>query len=418
MQPITCNLCNLDPGPQQEKRMVYHLLNEPFSTTAGVALSRVVADMLRFDEKSAVFCPNTDGTWGYSPDRVFVIPALRALTKQVRGSNMRGWRYFPYPVRRVVIAYLFRLLLGRLNKGDVVWCHNWPYVAEALVHEIHGRGALLIYHAHNSIRSYAGRNLFDAMNADAFIFNSRAMQEEALSLVASLRNTHVVHNGADEHLFHPPAAPHTEVLGTPTILFVGRLLPIKGVHVLVEAMRILAAEEVDCICKIVGSAHAGATSAQQTSYIRSLHRDAPKNVEYLGFRSATDIAKEYRMADVFCCPSTWEEPFGLVNIEAMASGLPVVASAVGGIREIAAEGGFLLVPPDSASALASSLKRLVLDRDLRKDLAAAGLSSFNRRFTSKAVVGRYYEVADALRLQALLTDAIGHSHSNPPGPLG
>jgi glycosyltransferase involved in cell wall biosynthesis len=107
---------------------------------------------------------------------------------------------------------------------------------------------------------------------------------------------------------------------------------------------------------------------------------------------ATEIAQEYRGADILCCPSICQEAFGKANIEAMACSIPVVATRVGGIPEIAAEGGLLLVNPNSAQELADSLQSLIEDKDLRKKLGREGFASFRRRFTWEINVKRYNEI--------------------------
>lgn len=361
--------------------MVYHLLGEPFSAYTGLALSSFVANMMRFDERSVVVCSQADDTWGFRADRILVKPQLRILAAVIRGSTMRGWRFLPLSIRRQIICRMFGSVLSQLKSEDIVWCHNWPYVAEALEPAIHARGAKLIYRAHNTLAPYAAQGLFKSFTPDAFVFNSEAMRQEALELMPYLKNTYAVHNGADEALFHPLPAGATRNRPVPIVLYVGRLVPQKGVHVLIEAMEILQQRNVQVLCKVVGSSHAGGSQSKMTAYVKSLHNCRPPNVQFEGFRAATEIAQEYRAADVFCCPSTWQEPFGNVNVEAMASGIPVVATRVGGIPEIAAEGGIVLVEPGSAVKLADALQKLIEDQDLRQRVAADGLASFRRRFT-------------------------------------
>jgi spore coat protein SA len=376
--------------------VVYHLLDEPFSAYTGLALSSFVANMMRFDECSVVVCPQADDTWGFTEGRILVKPQLRILAAVIRGSKMRGWRFLPRSIRRQMICSMFGSILSRLKSEDIVWCQNWPYVGEALEPAIHSRGAKLIYRAHNSLAPYTARGLFKSFTADALVFNSEAMRQEALKLMPYLKNTCTIHNGADEALFYPLPKAAARNQDAPVILFVGRLDPSKGVHVLVEAMRILLASNVRATCKIVGSSHAGGSSSKATAYVKSLHESPPPNVQFLGFRAATDIAQEYRAADIVCCPSIWQEPFGNVNIEAMACGVPVVATRVGGIPEIAADGGVFLVEPDSAAELANALRRLLLDEELRARIGAEGLKSFRRRFTWDAIVRQHKELVDSL----------------------
>jgi glycosyltransferase involved in cell wall biosynthesis len=130
--------------------------------------------------------------------------------------------------------------------------------------------------------------------------------------------------------------------------------------------------------------------------VESLLNSSPSNVKFEGHRSARRIAEKYREADILCCPSIWQEPFGNVNIEAMASGIPVVATRVGGIPEIAAEGGVLLVEPNSAVGLADALQRLVEDKELRMEVAAKGLKAFHRRYTWAAVCRQYQEIMESI----------------------
>jgi spore coat protein SA len=377
--------------------MIYYIVGEPFSACTGLALANIAANLMRFDKSSVVVCPEADDTWGFSEDRIVVIPQLGLLAAEIRGSSMRGWRFIPSRLRRRLICHLFGSVLSRLKSEDIIWCYNWPYVAEALEPETHSKGAKLIYHAQNSLAPYVERALFKSFTPDALVFNSEAMRHEALRLMPYLQNTCTIHNAADETLFYPTGGDTARDHTVPTILYVGRLVPAKGVHVLIEAMRILYQWKVDAICKVVGSSHAGGRRSKTTAYIRSLEKRRPPNVKFEGFRAATEIAQEYRAADIFCCPSIWQEPFGTVNVEAMASGVPVVATRVGGIPEIAAEGGVILVEPDSAFELADALRRLILDKALRAKVGAEGLESFRRRFTWTAIARQHRELIDSLR---------------------
>ena len=91
-----------------------------------------------------------------------------------------------------------------------------------------------------------------------------------------------------------------------------------------------------------------------------LERTRPGNTELVGYKSGSEFANLLRQADIFCCPSIWDDPFPLAPLEAMAAGLPVVASRTGGIPEALAYGGGLLVPPNDVVALAAALQKLIV----------------------------------------------------------
>ena len=372
--------------------MIYHLLTElePLSVSTGGALSKDVANILLHDPMRKAVCISTDGTWGFAQDRLFVPPLL------TRYRKIRGRRFLPLWIHRPLLRFVFRPLLEKLREGDLVWCHNQPFFAAALEEEIHKRRAKLVYHAHDGNANYAVRNAFASFTADAYIFVSNALRERWLSLFPGLKNTHAVHNGADQELFYP--APKAKKNDIPVILYVGRLNPEKGVHVLIEAMKILEKRGVQAVCRIVGAVLAD--KDKTNLYKKKLFQSSPSCVRFEGRRSARKIGDEYRSADILCCPSVWQEPFGNVNIEAMACGIPVAASRVGGIPEIASEGGVILVEPNCAVELADALQKLVEDKVLRAKVAAEGLSSFRRRFTWAAIFKQYQEVTDDLCREA------------------
>ena len=327
---------------------------------------------------------------GLGQSEILSIPELRFYAK------LKGRFFYPLRMTGPFFRHVLRPLLSRLKAGDIVWCHSQPFLAAALEAVIHAKGAKLIYHSASPFTIYPSLSLFQSFTADAYIFTSEAMRQEALRLVPELANTHAIHNGADETLFYP-AAGKRPLNPVPVILYVGRLHPEKGVHVLMAAMRILQERKVAAVCRVVGSSFSG--GSKPTAYVKSLVKDRPANVEFKDFQIRTEIAEEYRSADILCCPSIFQEPFGSVNVEGMACGIPVVASRVGGIPEIAAEGGVLLVEPDSAVELADALQKLVQDEDLRVKVAAQGLSSFRRRFTWPTIVKGYEGVRDALSLE-------------------
>jgi glycosyltransferase involved in cell wall biosynthesis len=116
-------------------------------------------------------------------------------------------------------------------------------------------------------------------------------------------------------------------------------------------------------------------------------------VRFLGWLAPSELDAAYRRAAIVAVPSLWPEPFGMVGLEAMARGRPVIATATGGIPEWLADGETgLLTPPGDVRALASALQRLLDDPGLRARMGAAGAEHIRRRFTANAHIARIEEV--------------------------
>lgn len=147
------------------------------------------------------------------------------------------------------------------------------------------------------------------------------------------------------------------------VLFAGRIIPTKGIHVLMRAMQIVARRYPGCVLVIAGGADFG--TKRQTFYMKKLQALSQKSKFKTIFLKAVKHATMpdyYLAADVLVCPSTESEAFGLVNVEAMAAGLPVVGSNVGGIPEVVASSqSGLLVPPKAYLALSKALSTVLGD---------------------------------------------------------
>jgi phosphatidylinositol alpha-mannosyltransferase len=157
-------------------------------------------------------------------------------------------------------------------------------------------------------------------------------------------------------------------LGGPVkILFLGRLEPRKGTLVLLQAFNLIKKERVAAELIIAGK---GPDEAVLHEYA---FRHAIRDVTFLGGVEENQKLTLFQSADIFCAPSLHGESFGIVIAEAMASGKPVVAAANAGYRTIlTGEAAAFLTPPGDAAALASALKRLVLQPQLRQQLGCWG----------------------------------------------
>jgi phosphatidyl-myo-inositol alpha-mannosyltransferase len=201
--------------------------------------------------------------------------------------------------------------------------------------------------------------------------------------------TAVIPNGVDlsrfagDHTAGPPAGRALRVL------FVGRFgEPRKGFSSLLDAAALLAGQGRPVEVSVVGDGPVE----------RFASRAERLGIRFLGRLPDGELAERYRTSDVFCAPSLGGESFGMVLVEAMAAGCPVVASAIPGYAE-AARGAALLVPPGDPAALAAALARAGQDEALRARLRARGQARADALCWSRiaARVLHVYETATTAR---------------------
>ena len=276
------------------------------------------------------------------------------------------------------------LLPAALTRAQVVHAHHFrsvPTRMSAVTARVLGAGTAVTDHGLLG-RTWGGlvHRLFDR-----FLAVSRCSAE---LLGAPPARTQVIYGGADTRRFTPvPGADRDGVL------FVGRLTPHKGIDRLIRALPAGAG------LRIGGSAGHDPRPPER-DYPALLHRLAQDHdVTFLGPVPDADLPGLYRRAAVLALPSVdrtcygrhvpVSELLGLVALEAMASGTPVVASRIGGLAEVVVDGetGFL-VPPGDTEALGDRLARLLSDRRLAARLGANARDLVMQRFTWRACAER------------------------------
>src|SRR5262245_11026040 len=229
---------------------------------------------------------------------------------------------------------------------------------------------------------------------DQFVCIGRDIERETLNAGIPRERVHYLPHGVDLRRFRPAAdAERTAIrqaegwpLDRRVVLFVGRLSTEKGVLDLLEAWRRL--DDRSAWLVLVGPdmpAHPWDAGAKARAFIAE-HRLEDRTRLY---GPSTDTAPLYRAADLFVQPSHFES-FGISVIEAMASGVPVVAAEVGGMRDFLVDGrNALLHRPRSPESLAGALRRALDEPDLRARLANAALQTVRQQFDEEALFDRY-----------------------------
>jgi phosphatidylinositol alpha-mannosyltransferase len=177
----------------------------------------------------------------------------------------------------------------------------------------------------------------------------------------------VIPNGVDVPRFASAVPIARWQDGTPNVLFVGRHEPRKGLLDLLKAHRILRKTGAGNRLLVVGS------GPQEREARRYVATRGLQEVEFLGRVSDGEKAQLFRTVDVFAAPATGRESFGIVLLEAMAAGAPIVASDIHGYKGVVRRGREgLLVPPHEPKELAAAIARLLADPALRAQMSAAG----------------------------------------------
>lgn len=177
----------------------------------------------------------------------------------------------------------------------------------------------------------------------------------------------IIPNGIDTDRFSLSVQPWERNDDAVDILFVGRMDPRKGAKYLFAALPYLEQRIPNYRVTVVG------TGWMQKYYDAQIPLTLRHRVVFKGYASPDDLPRYYKSADVYCSPATGNESFGIVLLEAMACGTPVVASDIDGYRWVVTPGKEgLLVPPRSPRHLAEALATVALDPDLRQRMGAAG----------------------------------------------
>ncbi|SMQ20827.1 glycogen synthase (ADP-glucose) [Streptomyces sp. Ag82_O1-12] len=255
------------------------------------------------------------------------------------------------------------------------------------------------------LSSWAERSAIEA--ADAVVAVSGAMREDILGCYPALdpERVHVVHNGIDTTLYRPDRGTDAlERIGLdrsrPYVLFVGRITRQKGVPHLLRAVR-----DIDPAAQVVLCAGAPDTPEIDQEFRElfgelSAVRDGVFWIPRMLPRP--EVIQLLTHAALFVCPSVYE-PLGIVNLEAMACGTPVVASAVGGIPEVVDDGTTgLLVPPgdDFEAGLARAMDTVLDDSEAARRMGEAGRERAVGEFGWDAVARRTVRLYEEILKQA------------------
>jgi len=350
----------------------------------------------------------------------------------VLGLNPAGPPPVSDPRHAGLVDALWRnaAMLGALQSTDVIHCHTWyTHLAGSLLKRMLDAPLVLTTHSLEPERPWKREQLGSAyaasswlektayQNADGVIAVSPAMKESVSRLYGvAPERIEIIPNGIDDDRFRPNPDPlvlatYGIEAGRPYALLVARLTRQKGIGHFLNAVRYLSPGVQAVVC-----ASSPDTDQLRDELAGQVERARAGGAEVIWIRETVpldDLIALYSQAEVFVCPSIYE-PFGIINLEAMACGAPVVASAVGGIPEVVVEGlTGRLVPleargPDDpeprdpdrfARNLAGAINELLADQELRRAMGRAGRRRVEERFSWAGVARRTRAFYDRLVLE-------------------
>lgn len=306
-------------------------------------------------------------------------------------------------------------MAGLAEAPDVIHCHTWySHFAGLLLQQLTAAPLVLTTHSLEPQRPWKAEQLGRAYNvttwlegtaygqADGVIAVSGAMSDDVQRLYdVDPERVQVIHNGIDPEVYKPSQAPERlRAYGVdperPTVLFVGRISRQKGLTHLLDAVPAVRPEAQIVLC--AGAPDTPELAEEVGSQVQTLQQSHDL-IWVQEMVPQPDLVALYTQALVFVCPSVYE-PFGLINLEAAACETAVVASAVGGIPEVVADGdtGYLVplsargpdeaAPADPeafAAGLAAKINALLDDPDLAHRMGKAGRARVLEHFTWQAV---------------------------------
>ncbi len=211
--------------------------------------------------------------------------------------------------------------------------------------------------------------------------------DRALRQVLPAARVRLIDNGVSTGAHEGPRVSHVP----PRVLYVGLLTPRKGVLDLVQASSLLSERGVEHELWLLGGTPDEGPSAEA-----EVRGALGGRARLLGTRAPEDMPAAYAEADVFCLPSWWEA-MPMSVLEAMASGLPVVATDVGDVPRLVADGSTgYVVPPRDPQRLAEALERLLRDPDRARSMGAAGRGVVWDRFSSTLTVAALADLYEEL----------------------
>jgi len=268
---------------------------------------------------------------------------------------------------------MLKIITKDSDKYQLIEIHNRPY----LVEEITRRNKFpIILFFHNDPQTMKGSKSIkereSILEKCAVIFCvSEFIKKKFLEGINNnFQKVHVLYNGVERKLNKFPKKKKE-------VLFVGRLVPEKGVHLYVDVIKAIAYKYPEWSFGLIGSFRLGDNKNRNfysDQIIKKMRTFSPQ-AQFYGFKDQEFVEEKMKSASILVIPSIWEEPFGLVAAEAMSNGACIIASKVGGIPEIIKDNG-ILIDNITLKKLSSKIDFLIKNNKIRENYQRKAWKNF------------------------------------------
>ncbi len=268
---------------------------------------------------------------------------------------------------------MLKVISEDLDQNQLIEIHNRPYLVEEITR---GNKFAVSLFFHNDPQTMKGsksiRERENILSKCAAIFCvSEFVKKKFLEGInENFQKVHVLYNGIEKKLKKFP-------IKKKEILFVGRLVTEKGVHLYVDAIKDIAQKYPDWSFGLIGSLKLGDnkhSDLYSNDIIKKMKAIGPQ-AQFHGFKNQEFVEEKMESASIIVIPSIWEEPFGLVAAEAMCNGACIIASKVGGIPEIIKDNG-VLIDNINLKKLSSTIDFLIKNNQLRENYQRKAWKNF------------------------------------------
>lgn len=350
-------------------------------------------------------------------------------------EGIRPPSHFPFQDHRYekLLDTLTRniIMTSSVKETDIVHCHTWyTHLAGCLIKEISGIPLVITTHSLEPQRPWKEEQLGSAyrastwiektayQNADGVIAVSPSMKGGVHDLYqVPFEKIRIIPNGIDAHQYQPTLNPGVLKFyhinpDKPFILFVGRISRQKGIIHLINAIKYLSWDIQIVLC--AGAPDTEEIGKEMMERVEEARGKTPNDIVWIRqWIPKSDLIVLYSHASLFVCPSIYE-PFGIINLEAMACGTPVIASAVGGIPEVVVHGetGWLISfepigpnnfepmePEKFSKDLANAINSLLSSPEKMKIMGEKSREKVEKQFSWKSIARQTLEFYKELTIK-------------------